>query len=60
MINYKFNFCFINRIDENIIFQDYITYYLQKYYIKDGIYKNNDIYHKLLNLLLKLSLMIKK
>ena len=60
MINYKFNFCFINRIDENIIFQDYITYYLQKYYIKDGIYKNNDIYHKLLNLLLKLRFNDKK
>jgi len=52
--NNKFIFEFANKIDKNIIFQDYITYYLQKYYIQDGIYKNDDIYHKIIELLLKL------
>ena len=52
--NNKFALEFINKIDINVIFQDYITYYLQKNFIKDGIYKNDDIYHKLLNLLLKI------
>ena len=49
--NSKFVLEFINKIEINLILQDYITYYLQKYFIKDGIYKNDDIYHKLLNLL---------
>ena len=52
--NNKFIFDILNKIDKNIIFQDYITYYLQKYYNKNGIYKINDIYHKLIELLLKL------
>ena len=52
--NNKFIFDILNKIDKNIIFQDYITYYLQKHYNKNGIYKINDIYHKLIELLLKL------
>ena len=52
--NSKFVLEFINKIDIDVIFQDYITFYLQKYFIKDGIYKIDDIYHKLLNLLLKI------
>ena len=52
----KNEFIFENakKIDENLILKDYITFYLQKYKNKDGIYKNDDIYHKLLELLLKL------
>ena len=37
-----------------LIFNDYITYYLQKYRNNNDIYKKNDIYHKLISLLLKL------
>ena len=41
--------------DDDIILKDYITYYLSKY-IKnsDSIYKIDDIYHKIIELLLKL------
>jgi len=52
----KDEFIFENakKIDENLILIDYITFFLQKYKNKDGIYKNDDIYHKLIELLLKL------
>ena len=52
----KDEFIFDNakKIDENIILIDYITFYLQKYKNRDGIYRNDDIYHKLIELLLKL------
>ena len=58
--NNTFIFMFINKIDIDVIFQDYITFYLQKYFNKDGIYKNDDLYHKLFNLLLKISFDNKK
>ena len=58
--NNKFIFDCINKIDnKNVIFQDYITYYLQKYKNKDGIYKINDKYHKIIELLLQLRFKIK-
>ena len=52
----KDNFIFDNAkiIEKNLILRDYITYYLQKYKNANGIYKNDDIYHKLIELLLKL------
>jgi len=55
----KFIFDIINKIDKDVIFQDYITYYLQKYKNKDDIYKIDDKYHKLIELLLKLRFKIK-
>ena len=44
----------INKIENDTIFQDYIVYFFQKYKNNEGIYKNNDIYHKLVKLLIKL------
>ena len=49
-----FEIIYENKIEINLILQDYITYYLQKYKNKDKIFKNDDIYHKLIELLLKL------
>ena len=43
-----------NIIFFDLIFKDYITYYLQKYYNEEGIYKKNDIYHNIIELLLNL------
>ena len=43
-----------NIIFTDLIFKDYITYYLQKYKNKEGIYNKEDIYHKILELLLTL------
>ena len=42
----------INIIENDTIFQDYIVYYFQKYKNNDGICKNNDIYHKLIKILI--------
>ena len=44
----------INFIPDELIINDYITFYLQKYRNKDDIYNNDDIYHKIIELLLKL------
>ena len=44
----------VNKISMDLIFEDYITYYLQKYRNKDDFYNKDDIYHKLIELLLKL------
>ena len=52
--NKKFNIIKTNKIKTDLIFSDYITYYLQKYYNPDGCYNKDDIYHKLIELLLKL------
>ena len=50
----------INIIENDTIFQDYIVYYFQKYKNNDGICKNNDIYHKLIKILIKLRFEDKK
>ena len=44
----------LNKISHNLIFKDYITYYLQKNRNNFDIYKKDDLYHKLIELLLKL------
>ena len=52
--NNKFIFEILNKIPHDL-FKDYITYYLQKYRNKnDIVYHKDDIYHKLIELLLKL------
>ena len=53
-IFYKFIIDIINKIPNDLIFTDYITYYLQKYINPQGIYNKDDTYHKLIELLLKL------
>jgi len=56
--NHKFIFEIMCFIPNNLIFQDYITYYLQRYrnnidiYYKD--YYKDDIYHKIIELLLQI------
>ena len=53
--NKKFIFEILNKIPHDLIFKDYITYYLQKYRNKnDVVYHKDDVYHKLIELLLKL------
>ena len=49
---HKFIFEFMNKIPEDLILKDYITYFLQKYRNNDVIYKIDDIYHKIIELLL--------
>ena len=44
----------LNKISHNLIFNDYITYYLQKNRNNFDIYNKNDLYHKLIELLIKL------
>ena len=53
--NHKFASDIITKIADKheLIFKDYITYYLGKYKNKD-IYSKDDIYHKLIEILLKL------
>ena len=43
----------LNKISHNLIFKDYITYYLQKNRNNFDIYKKDDLYHKLIELLIK-------
>ena len=45
----------LNKAPNDLIFKDYITYYLQKYRNKNDLdYNKDDSYHKLIELLLKL------
>ena len=44
----------INKISIDLIFKDYVTYYLKKYKDSFGIYNKDDIYHNIIELLLKL------
>ena len=45
----------INKIPKDLVFKDYITYYLQKYKNSENIiYNKDDIYHKLIEILIKL------
>jgi len=44
----------LNKIPTDLIFTDYITYYLQKYRNENNLYKKDDHYHKLLEILLKI------
>ena len=52
--NYKFVVGRLNEIKNDLILKDYITYYLQKYRNDYDIYNKDDIYHKIIILLLKL------
>ena len=52
--NHKFNFDILEKIPDDLIFKDYITFYLQKYKNPQGIYNKDDIFHKVIELLLKL------
>ena len=52
--NHKFIFDKMEKITDDIFFKDYINYYLQKYRNNKDIYKIDDIYHKIIVLLLKL------
>ena len=53
--NNKFFFEILNKIPNDLILKDYITYYLQKYRNKnDVVYYEDDVYHKLIELLLEL------
>jgi len=53
--NNKFIFELLNKIPHDLIFKDYTTYYLQKYRKNnDSVYNKDDIYHKLIEILLKL------
>jgi hypothetical protein len=50
----KFVFDNIKKISSDLIFKDYVTYYLKKYKYNFGIYNKDDIYHKIIELLLSL------
>ena len=50
----KFVFDNIKKISSDLIFKDYVTYYLKKYKDNFGIYNKDDIYHKIIELLLSL------
>ena len=50
----KFIYGILNKVSLNLIFNDYITYFLQNHKINDEIYKKDDVYHKILELLLRL------
>ena len=52
--HHKFIIDIIDKIPEDIILKDYITFYLQKYKNKDDFYDKNDKYHQILEILLKL------
>ena len=52
--NDKYILELINKIPYNFILQDYLTYFLRKYENPAGIYKSEDISHKMIDLLLKL------
>ena len=52
--NYKFIFNIIDYIPDELIVDDYITYYIQKYINRDNINNYNDIYHKIIEILIKL------
>ena len=41
----------ISKIGVDLIFKDYITFYLQKYYNPCVVYNEDDAYHKLIELL---------
>jgi len=48
----KFILNILNEIPHDLIFKDYVTYYLQKNRDKNDIYQKDDMYHKLIELLL--------
>ena len=50
----QFVFGNINKISSDLIFKDYVTYYLKKYKGSFDIYNKDDIYHNIIELLLKL------
>ena len=52
--NNKFISEILNKIPQDLVFKDYVTYYLQKYRNDIDIYQKDDIYHKLIELLIKL------
>ena len=55
--NHKFIYDIMKEIPEisdDLIFGDYITYFLQKYKNKEDFYENNDIYHRIIESLIDL------
>ena len=52
--NHKFIFNNIDLIPDDLILDDYIIYYLQKYKSEDELYNNECLYHNLIKLLIKL------
>ena len=52
--NYKLINEIFKRVPHDLIFKDYITFYLQKNLNNGEVYKKDDIYHKLIELLLEL------
>ena len=52
--NYKMFYGIINKIPIDLVIKDYITYCLQKYRSKDDIYNIDDMYHKIIEILLKI------
>ena len=50
----KYIFNNINKISSDLIFKDYVTYYLKKYKDSFGIYNKDNIYHKIIELILKI------
>jgi len=54
--NHKYIYEIIYKISDELLFNDYITFFLQKYKNKEvkDIYNKDDVYHKLLKFLLEL------
>ena len=52
--NNKLNHEILNTAPHDLIYKDYITFYLHKYINPCGIYKKDDVYHKIIELLIKL------
>ena len=50
----EFVFGIIDKISSDLILKDYVTYYLKKYKDNFGIYNKDDIYHKIIELLLNI------
>jgi hypothetical protein len=44
----------LNKVSANLIFTEYVTFYLQKYKKENEFNEKNNIYHKLIEILLKL------
>ena len=52
--NHKFIMYIFDKIEEELIFDDYINYFMQKYKGNNCKYKKDDFYHKLIELIIKL------
>ena len=52
--NHKSIIDIFDKIDEELIFDDYINYFMQKYKGNNCLYKKDDFYHKLIELIIKI------